>query len=174
MIFRRDNGTKNSLVGLAASPAYCVVAGLIDSRKLARRDKSCGTAVQAFRSHEQPFFPSLDGIFRPMPAFVHRRIWNHRAGGFLQPEEPPQRGRTRLGPMGRRISNRQTVPGQKEPKAKPYPDPAFPDGAGWPQAQAQYRCAGHRRIGRGKKPVLCDSQRFKLRGVLHGSLRSKK
>ena len=59
-----------------------------------------------------------------------RRIWNHRACGFLQPEEPPQRGRTRLGPMGRRIPNRQTVPGQKEPKAKPYPDPAFPDGAG--------------------------------------------
>ena len=33
---------------------------------------------------------------------------------------------------------------------------------------------GHRRFRRGKKPVLCDSQRFKLRGMLHGSLRSKK
>ena len=45
MIFRRDNGTKNSLVGLAAPPAYRVVAGLIDGWKLVRRDKSCGIAV---------------------------------------------------------------------------------------------------------------------------------
>ena len=78
------------MVGVASAVAHRLVAGPFDSRKLERRDEPRGSAGEALGSHEQPLFCSLDGIFCPVPAVFHVRVWDRRPCDNFQPEEHPQ------------------------------------------------------------------------------------
>ena len=161
-------------MGLAASLAYCVVAGFIDSRKLARRDKSCETAVQVFRSMNSPF--SLHWT-----EYSVRCLLLFTAGyGIIALAVSSSRKNRRRG-----AEHGSAQWGDVFQTAKRYRDKKNPRQNLILTQHFQMGLDGHKHkrntnvlviggSGAGKKPVLCDSQRFKLRGVLHGSLRSKK
>ena len=108
---RRNNGKKKSMVGVAAAPSHRLVGGATDWRVLERRDEPCGSAGEASGSYERPFFHSLDGILRPVPVVFYSCVWDCRPCGSFQPEEYPQGSGARFRQMGRRVPDRQEIPG---------------------------------------------------------------